>query len=132
MKVQVAMCLLLVAMIARNVRAQSCVPYDGSPLTGGKCDSLVSYSNVFLPQGMSYEEVRPTYDAFILGLTLECLLATFFFIQLDYDVSRQTFHFSAFVPTGCRNAALRLVCLSGFVKCEPTAIPQGRRWHGDG
>jgi hypothetical protein len=41
-----------------TARAQSCVPFVGSPRTGNKCDSLVSYPTVLLAPNQTYAQVR--------------------------------------------------------------------------
>lgn len=38
----------------------SCVPYRGSPATGGKCDSVVTYSHILLLPGQTYAQVPHT------------------------------------------------------------------------
>lgn len=44
-------------------------------------------------------------------------------IKVDTEVAHQTKLFGALMPSGCRQAALRLSCLSGFVLCENTTSP---------
>jgi len=39
-----------------SVFGQSCVPFTGSPLTGGKCNSIVTYSDFLLLPGETYEQ----------------------------------------------------------------------------
>ncbi len=45
------------ASISSPSSGQSCVPYKGSPATGGKCDSIVTYSNVYLASGKTLDQV---------------------------------------------------------------------------
>ncbi len=37
----------------------ACVPYQGAPATGGKCDSVVTYSHILLLPGQTYAQVPP-------------------------------------------------------------------------
>ena len=49
--------MLVVLVLATGAQAQSCVPFTGSPRTGHKCDSLVSYPSVLLLANQSYTQV---------------------------------------------------------------------------
>jgi hypothetical protein len=49
--------LSLYASVVVEVAGQGCVPYRGSPATGGKCDSVVTYSHVLLLPGQTYAQV---------------------------------------------------------------------------
>jgi hypothetical protein len=49
--------LVVWAMLAA-AHGQSCVPFEGAPLTRHKCDAVVTWSNVLLLPGQSYDDVR--------------------------------------------------------------------------
>jgi hypothetical protein len=50
---------LLFFAVVMTVEGQACVPYHGSPATGGKCDSVVTYPNVLLLPTKPYAKVVP-------------------------------------------------------------------------
>ncbi|ELR20679.1 Frizzled/Smoothened family membrane region protein [Acanthamoeba castellanii str. Neff] len=85
--------LSLYASVVEEVAGQGCVPYRGSPATGGKCDSVVTYSHVLLLPGQTYA-------------------------QADSATAETTKLLGVFVPPVCRSAAIRLACWGGFVECS--------------
>lgn len=84
---------LVVWAVLVAAHGQSCVPFEGAPLTRHKCDAVVTWSNVLLLPGQSYDDA-------------------------DRAASELTKLFGVYVPPACRNAALRLVCMGNFVSCH--------------
>jgi hypothetical protein len=64
----VILALVLLLASSSTVIAQSCVPFQGSPETGNKCDVLVSYPNILLQPGQTYREV----SSFCLSVSVQC------------------------------------------------------------
>jgi hypothetical protein len=65
--VMVALAVVLCAAV-EGASAQACVPFRGSPHTGGKCDALVTYPNVLLRPNQTYEQVGFLFFFFVLFL----------------------------------------------------------------
>jgi hypothetical protein len=105
------------------VGGQACVPYRGSPATGGKCDRIVTFPNVLLPPATTYDEVRSgakqanTNSAkWYAGFDDDdddCVRC-----QADEQAANTTKLLGVFVPPVCRSAAIRLACLGSFVECS--------------
>jgi hypothetical protein len=62
---------LFFCLLPRGATAQSCVPYRGSPHTGNKCDSLVTYPSVLLRPNQTYAQVPPSFSCVDPILTVE-------------------------------------------------------------
>lgn len=63
---------LLFAVVA-VVEGQSCVPYHGSPATGGKCDSIVTYPNVLLLPTKTYTQVPHPFSSVATGCSIKIM-----------------------------------------------------------
>lgn len=87
----VLVCLVLWGA-AQVADAQSCTPFQGSPLTNYKCDVISEGTNILLRANQTYPAV-------------------------DAAAGASTRLFGAFVPPACRTAAIRMVCLSNFITC---------------
>lgn len=86
----------LVGLLCATTAAQSsvgCVPFQGSPATSGKCDPVVTYSNVYVALGQTYESV-------------------------DEGAANVTKLAGAFVPYSCRQALITFACLGSFLECS--------------
>jgi hypothetical protein len=139
--VRALLLLVLVCASAVVVQGQACVPFRGSPATGFKCDSVVTYSNVLILLGQSYEQVQihhhlPLLSYCLVLPALSCCTSLGFIllthccdwpassardlraIQADKATSETTKLLGAFVPQACRSAAIRLACFGGFPECR--------------
>jgi hypothetical protein len=62
-------------MLVVPANGQSCVPFEGAPLTRHKCDAVVTWPNVLLLPGQPYDDVRR--PALSLSLRLSGLLCQY-------------------------------------------------------
>jgi hypothetical protein len=127
---------LLFFFVVVTVEGQACVPYHGSPATGGKCDSVVTYPNVLLLPTKPYAKVPSrsrcmqqlwfTRSVYVLSrqiaVWLEGLSLSLFAspAQVDEEAASTTKLLGAFVPQACRSAAIRLACMGSFIECSFT------------
>ncbi len=60
----VVVLLVLLCFLNGEARGQSCVPFKGSPATGGKCNTIITFANIYLPPGQHFQQVKtiPIYS----------------------------------------------------------------------
>lgn len=81
----------------------ACVPYQGAPATGGKCDYVI------LPAASPYPA--------------NILLRNATYAELDEEVGAKTVLMGAFFPPECRNPLLALTCMGSFTHCRFSTVP---------
>jgi hypothetical protein len=122
--------LLVLSIASLGTDAQSCSPFQGSPLTNHKCDVINEGTNILLRANQTYASVRPRRGSGkcqVLSAKRtfsNIMLITFGttpssgWLQVDAAAGKSTRLFGAFVSPACRVAAIRMVCLSNFITCS--------------
>jgi hypothetical protein len=88
-------CVGLVGLLCATTAAQSsvgCVPFQGSPATSGKCDPVVTYSNVYVAYVSLFRSL-PLFAFFVLYLAHATPFAL-----LSWPVGSPTLFIFRFLP----------------------------------
>ncbi len=57
--------LVLLCFLNGEARGQSCVPFKGSPATGGKCNTIITFANIYLPPGQHFQQVSISHKSIL-------------------------------------------------------------------